>query len=170
MLTLVLLTSIQIKSLPYVQSYIFICICCSSHAVTLFPFIIYIYIFRIMIRWSVFILQELLRSMVLRTDVTAFGLDFTGIQQLTDDTFLVLKKVLSKARVRPPILNVFCVGCVHLTDFGISCLAQALPLLKEVSVLWATSIFDQLMKFYIHKRILCYLQLELFLYANLLKN
>jgi len=59
-------------------------------------------------------------------------LDFSGIQQLTDDALFALKKVASKTKLRETVQRVYCTGCVHLTDLGVSYLAQSVPSLKEV--------------------------------------
>lgn len=62
-------------------------------------------------------------------------LDFTGIQQLTDEAFVALRKVLLKTKLRETIVKVNCTGCTNITDFGVEHLAQALPFLTQVGSL-----------------------------------
>jgi hypothetical protein len=75
--------------------------------------------------------QELLKSCISRGDDVS-TLDFSGIQQLTDDVFIALKKVVAKTRLRETIQNVYCTGCIHITDLGVGYMAQSLPSLQEV--------------------------------------
>jgi hypothetical protein len=75
--------------------------------------------------------QELLKSIISRGDDIS-TLDFSGIQQLTDDVFVALKKVAAKTRLRETVRRVYCTGCIHITDLGVGFLAQSLPSLQEV--------------------------------------
>ena len=75
--------------------------------------------------------QDLLKSIVSQGSSIS-TLDFSGIQQLTDDAFFALKKITQKTKLRGTVKRVYCTGCIYITDFGVGCLAQALPSLQEV--------------------------------------
>lgn len=61
------------------------------------------------------------------------GLDFSGIDVLTDDVFIALRGFCEKNQTfAESITSLRCVGCVHLTDCAIEQVTTALPRLETV--------------------------------------
>jgi len=64
------------------------------------------------------------------------GLDFSGIDMLTDDVFIALRGICQKNKAfAESITSLRCVGCVHLTDCAVEHVVAALPKLETVRIL-----------------------------------
>ena len=79
--------------------------------------------------------QALVDQKMKNGDVTE--LDFSGLDQLTDDAFIVIKSKLQASSAAGykghlALRTVKCVGCVHITDYGVYTLAETFPSLEEV--------------------------------------
>lgn len=85
-------------------------------------------------------MQHALRNLLTEGPLTS--LDFTGLEQLTDEAFIILGEVTSEIpNFQSSLLTVKCVGCIHITDAGILCLASSFPTLQQVIYLfWIFSI------------------------------
>ena len=75
--------------------------------------------------------QDKLEQLLKQSVVTE--LDFSGLDQLTDEAFFVLKESFKPGtKQQDAVQCVKCVGCVHITDFGVLQIAQTFPALQKV--------------------------------------
>jgi hypothetical protein len=82
---------------------------------------------------SCLLFQEKISKILDKTPVVSF--DFSGLDQLTDEGFLVLSDKYSSttySKQKRQVKCVKCVGCIHITDYAIKLMADIFPALEEV--------------------------------------
>ena len=61
------------------------------------------------------------------------ALDFSGIDVLTDDVFIALRRFCEQNKTfGESVTSLSCVGCLHLTDCAVEQVVTALPKLQTV--------------------------------------
>ncbi|ELU16140.1 hypothetical protein CAPTEDRAFT_214303 [Capitella teleta] len=74
--------------------------------------------------------SEKLSQLLEQTSIAS--LDFSGLDQLTDEVFLVLQDKFKEQKQRDFVKSVKCLGCVYITDYGVMLMADTFPSLEEV--------------------------------------
>lgn len=83
-----------------------------------------------------FFLQEKL-DQLFQTQTTISGFDFSGLDQLTDEAFFVLKDKFKPSEKKwENVKSINCTGCLHITDYGLVQAIDAFPNLEQVKVLF----------------------------------
>jgi predicted aconitase len=66
---------------------------------------------------------------------TVNEIDLSGIDQLTDEAFLIIRDVFSqKSDAAKAVVRFVCIGCPHITDDGILEVAQTFPELEQACI------------------------------------